>query len=131
MQGTCLKIVLIGPPGVGKTNMVRTLKGEGGQPYTPTLGVDVHPIRVQGTNVCFNVWDCAGDPRFRGLGQGYFIASHACVVMFDPSKRHELRAFDDLTRVFLEMNPNSRIYFVPNNTSLHNTFINIARESDH
>ena len=39
--------------------------------YTPTLGVEVHPIAHRG--VVFNFWDLAGDERYEGLRDGYII----------------------------------------------------------
>lgn len=42
---------------------------------TATLGVDVHPL-VFHTNhgpICFDVWDTAGQEKFGGLRDGYYI----------------------------------------------------------
>ena len=78
------KIVLIGDANVGKTTFVqRLLNGNYQDKYIPTLGVEVEPIRRG--NKCYNIWDCAGDPRFRGLGDGYYIQSHGAIVMCDAS----------------------------------------------
>ena len=61
------KIVLIGDSQVGKTTFVKMLMGKPySNEYKTTLGVEVHPIR-RGTK-CYNVWDCGGDDRYRGLG---------------------------------------------------------------
>jgi hypothetical protein len=42
---------------------------------TATLGVEVHPLTFH-TNfgtICFNVWDTAGQEKFGGLRDGYYI----------------------------------------------------------
>lgn len=43
--------------------------------YIATLGVEVHPLTFH-TNfgtICFNVWDTAGQEKFGGLRDGYYI----------------------------------------------------------
>jgi len=70
------KLVLVGDGGVGKTTFVkRHLTGEFEKKYVATLGVEVHPL-VFHTNrgaMRFNVWDTAGQEKFGGLRDGYYI----------------------------------------------------------
>ncbi|OXB70746.1 UNVERIFIED_CONTAM: hypothetical protein H355_003781 [Colinus virginianus] len=70
------KLILVGDGGVGKTTLVkRHLTGEFEKKYIPTLGVEVHPLKFQ-TNfgqIIFNVWDTAGQEKFGGLRDGYYI----------------------------------------------------------
>ena len=70
------KLVLVGDGGVGKTTLVkRHLTGEFEKKYIPTLGVEVHPLKFT-TNcgpLAFNVWDTAGQEKFGGLRDGYYI----------------------------------------------------------
>ena len=69
-------LILWGPPGTGKTTFVkRHLTGEFEKKYVATLGVEVHPLEFN-TNrgvIRFNVWDTAGQEKFGGLRDGYYI----------------------------------------------------------
>lgn len=75
------KCVLVGDGGTGKTTFVkRHLTGEFEKRYVATLGVEVHPL-VFHTNrgpIRFNVWDTAGQEKFGGLRDGYYI--QVCVA---------------------------------------------------
>jgi len=78
------KIVIIGDANVGKTSFVRKLQGqEMPLNHAPTLGVEVIPIRRNET--CFNVWDCSGSYRLRGLGDGYWVKADGAIIMADCS----------------------------------------------
>lgn len=78
------KIVLIGDGQVGKTTFVNMLMEKHYSiNYKATLGVEVHPIRRG--DKCYNIWDCAGQEKFGGLRDGYFIQAQGAIVMCDPS----------------------------------------------
>jgi small GTP-binding protein len=54
-----------------------------------TLGVEVHPLNFS-TNfgtICFNVWDTAGQEKFGGLRDGYYIQGQCGIIMFDVTSR--------------------------------------------
>lgn len=82
------KICLVGDEYTGKTSFVRKLGwGEYLSEYTPTLGVEVHPICI-GSN-SYNVWDVAGKKEFQGLLDGYFIQADAFIVFASGEKKTE------------------------------------------
>lgn len=84
------KLVLVGDGGVGKTTFVkRHLTGEFEKKYIATLGVEVHPMvfNTSKGNIRFLVWDTAGQEKLGGLREGYYIGSHAGIIMFDVCSR--------------------------------------------
>ena len=57
--------------------------------HTATLGVEVHPLSFS-TNygtIVFNVWDTAGQEKFGGLRDGYYIQGQCGIIMFDVTAR--------------------------------------------
>jgi len=84
------KCLLVGDGGTGKTTFVKRHKtGEFEKKYVPTLGVEVHPL-VFYTNrgpICFNVWDTAGQEKFAGLRDGYYIQGECAIILFDVLSR--------------------------------------------
>jgi len=100
------KLILVGDGGVGKTTFVkRHITGEFEKKYVATLGVEVHPL-VFHTNrgpIKFNVWDTAGQEKFGGLRDGYYIQGQCAIIMFDVTSRITYKNVPnwhrDLTRV--------------------------------
>lgn len=82
--------LLVGDGGTGKTTFVkRHLTGEFEKKYVATLGVEVHPLLFH-TNrgpIKFNVWDTAGQEKFGGLRDGYYIKGSRKIFLFQKTRR--------------------------------------------
>jgi GTP-binding nuclear protein Ran len=90
MEVPTFKLLLVGDGNVGKTTFVkRHLTGEFEKRYIATIGVEVHPLAFTTTRgkICFNVWDTAGQEKFGGLRDGYYILGQAAIIMFDVTSR--------------------------------------------
>jgi len=107
------KICLFGDAKVGKSSFVQCLmKGECDKKYVATLGVEVHPIRRN--NKCYNIWDCAGDPRFYGLGDGYYVQSQGAIIMCDATNPDSIRNVQNWVTEYRRMDQNGRVVVVVN-----------------
>ena len=84
------KLILNGDGGTGKTTFVkRHITGEFERKYIATLGVDVHPLGFDTTygKIIFDVWDTAGQEKFGGIRDGYYIEGKCAIIMFDLTSR--------------------------------------------
>ncbi|KAJ2126666.1 GTP-binding nuclear protein gsp1/Ran [Coemansia sp. RSA 1287] len=54
-----------------------------------TIGVEVHPLLFTTTKgkILFNTWDTAGQEKFGGLRDGYYIQGQCAIIMFDVTSR--------------------------------------------
>ena len=81
MENSSTKVVLIGSAKCGKTSAVRKLKGiyEPTNSYKPTLGAAVHSY-ISPSGALYTIWDCAGDPRFGGLRDAYYVHANKVII---------------------------------------------------
>eukprot|EP01105_Mastigella_eilhardi_P015488 TRINITY_DN3548_c0_g1_i1.p1 TRINITY_DN3548_c0_g1~~TRINITY_DN3548_c0_g1_i1.p1 ORF type:complete len:348 (-),score=48.58 TRINITY_DN3548_c0_g1_i1:40-1083(-) len=84
------KVMLVGDGGTGKTMFVNHFKsGEFNTKYVPTFGVAVTPVKFETNHgpIQFSCWDCAGQQKFGGQRDGYYIQAQACIFFFDVTCR--------------------------------------------
>ena len=78
--------MLVGDGGTGKTAFVkRVVTGEFEKKYIATVGVEVRSLLFN-TNfgqLAFDCWDTAGQEKFRGLPDRYYIGGQCGIIMFD------------------------------------------------
>lgn len=90
------KILFVGNGGVGKSTVLNRYKtGKFDKRYIPTTGAEVHPLifKTNKGDVTLNIWDCAGDHRYRGLEDGYYIGADAAIIFFAVTDQ---KSYDDV-----------------------------------
>ncbi|MFW9938181.1 MAG: Rab family GTPase [Candidatus Thorarchaeota archaeon] len=97
------KICLFGDGGVGKTTLVtRYLTGVFKGNSTITIGVDFHvkKLEVADKKVSLQIWDFAGEDRFRFLLPSYVVGASGGIFMYDITRYSSLKNFDDWISIF-------------------------------
>jgi GTP-binding nuclear protein Ran len=93
------KLILIGDAGVGKSTLVKKLKYQYFEKsYVATLGVELFPITFDTNHgkISFSIWDCAGQNKYKGLGEGYYVNSDCIVAMFDLNSKESFTGLKEL-----------------------------------
>lgn len=83
-----LKITVVGEGGVGKTTLIkRYITGVFSHSKT-TIGVSfaIANVNIQNTVVKMQIWDLAGEERFRNLLPSFCKGSNGALVVFDLSR---------------------------------------------
>lgn len=75
MMDYLIKVVILGDPGVGKTNILqRYINNTFSHQYQCTLAVDffAKTLKIKDFNVRVQFWDTAGQERFNTISQTYY-----------------------------------------------------------
>ncbi len=116
------KIVLFGDSQTGKTTLAhRFLTNLFKESISMTLGVDflLKAIKLDGENVKLQIWDFAGEERFRFLFPSYIRGANGAIFMYDITNYGSLAHVDNWFEVLeREVNYNLPLIFVGGKTDL-------------
>ena len=90
------KIIFCGDAGVGKTSIINSIMGQKFvEDYEPSIGVDFFSktIKYKGKTIKLQIWDSAGQEKFRSLIPNYIRGSSLVFIVYDISNR---KSFDNL-----------------------------------
>ena len=80
------KVLLIGDSSVGKTSvLLRYVEDKFNAEFQTTIGVDfkVSSFTINGKSVKLQLWDTAGQDRFKNIVASYYRGAHGILLMFD------------------------------------------------
>lgn len=80
------KILIVGDSTVGKTSvLVRYVDDVFNPEFQTTIGVDfkVSTLQIEGKIVKLQLWDTAGQDRYRNIVSSYYRGAHGIILMFD------------------------------------------------
>jgi GTP-binding nuclear protein Ran len=81
-----------------------------------TVGAEVHPMdfSTQHGKIVFNVWDTAGQEKYAGLRDGYYIQADCAIIMFDVTSRISYKSVPNWHRDLVRVCENIPIVLVGN-----------------
>ncbi|MFX0069992.1 MAG: Rab family GTPase [Candidatus Hermodarchaeota archaeon] len=103
MRDAKFKVCIFGDGGVGKTTLVnRYLTGVFHDSYRITIGADffVKRIKIDGKKISLQIWDFAGESRFKFILPSYIVGSSGCIFMFDVTRYSSIKNLSDWMDVF-------------------------------
>ena len=116
------KIIFIGDAGVGKTTIIsRIMDNPFIEEYEPSIGVDFmsKTLKYNGQNVKLQIWDTAGQEKYKGLIPSYVRNSSIVFVVYDISGK---TSFDNIPKWinFIKSIENTTIVLCGNKIDLEN-----------
>lgn len=116
------KFIVIGSSGVGKTSLLKRLIDDAfSADNSSTIGVEYLStvIEVDGQPIKLQIWDTAGQEKFRSIAKSYFRHAVGVILVYDITDR---KSFDDLSfwlnDVHSLCDPNAAITLIGNKLDL-------------
>jgi len=99
---TC-KVVLLGESGVGKTSIIhRYINNTFNPAISTTGGANFVSKRIKFTEenqeIKFEIWDTAGQEKFRSLAKVFYKNASICVLVYDITRR---QSFEELEKFWV------------------------------
>ena len=88
------KIIFVGDSSVGKTSILNTYSKKNKIPKA-TLGTEFTEKYIEKHNLTLQIWDCAGQERFRALTKLYYRGAEICILVFDLTNPKSLESIEN------------------------------------
>ena len=116
------KVILVGESGVGKTCLLSMYVKGVIEQTIPTIAVEFCIKEIElfdGTKVKVQIWDTAGEERFKSLAMTYYRKAFGILLLFDVTKKSSFMACKNyLEEVRINSDKKCVIYLVGNKIDL-------------
>ena len=115
------KIIFCGDAGVGKTSIINSLMGQKfSEDYEPSIGVDFFSktIRYKGRLIKLQIWDSAGQEKFKSLIPNYIRGSSLIFLIFDVSRKLSYDHLTDWIKFITDIDNSGVIIIIGNKIDL-------------
>jgi|TARA_B100001175_G_scaffold306759_1_gene305219 small GTP-binding protein len=112
------KVILLGNSSVGKTSIMNNFSKKH-QDVSPTIGAEFCLMKSSKYNHKLQIWDCAGQERYRAVTRIYYRNIQGCVLIFDLNNKKSLYDIRDYW-----------VKEVENNNMINPIFILVGNKSD-
>ncbi|KAI0379975.1 ras-domain-containing protein [Hypomontagnella monticulosa] len=108
-----LKVLIIGPSGAGKSAYCDDQFDP--ESTTATIGIDfkMKKLAVRGKAYRLNIFDTAGQERFRTLSTSYYRGAHGVIIVYDISNKKSFQSMEKwIDEARSNASPDAVIYLV-------------------
>ena len=91
-----IKLLILGDSAVGKTNFLCKLtENKFNQNYMASTAIDIKntSIKINGKNIKLQIWDTAGQEKYRALTRSFLIKAQGILALYDITNH---TSFDNL-----------------------------------
>ena len=97
------KVVLIGESGVGKTSIINRYANNQFSPNldpTPGANFTTKQLEIKGfkQQIKFEIWDTAGQEKYRALAKVFYKNAHICILVYDITRK---KSFEQLKNFWI------------------------------
>ena len=93
-----IKIMIIGEAKVGKTSLISKYcrNDFSGGVYLSTIGIDfqIKNLEMDSKKIRLQIWDTAGEERFRNIAKNYYQSSDGFLVVYDITNNESFETLD-------------------------------------
>lgn len=116
------KILLLGSSAVGKSSLLlRFADDTFKENQISTIGVDwkIRTVQVEGKQIKLQLWDSAGQERFRTIASSYYRGAHGVAIVFDLTDKRSFEAVESwLEEIGEHASENARKILIGNKSDL-------------
>ena len=130
MEDFIFKVCIFGDGGVGKTTLIkRYLTGTFDASTSITIGVDFHikKLLVEGKQITLQLWDFAGEKRFRMLLPTYMRGAKGGIFLYDITRYTSMKNLEPWLEVVRSIDKNIPLIMVGSKLDL-NEFRSVETE---
>ena len=91
------KLLIVGNSSVGKSAiLLRFADDKYDESYVSTIGIDfkVRSIDIDGKRVKMQIWDTAGQEKFRTIGTAYYRNTHGVILVYDVTSKESFLSIE-------------------------------------
>ena len=100
------RIAMVGPHGAGKTSILNCLQsGCLDENEKPTIGANfiTHKIQIGDEFVELQIWDTAGQDKYKSLGSSYYRDAYCVIAVYDLTEPDSIKSMDEYIQDYLEV----------------------------
>ena len=112
------RVVVIGDASVGKTSILNQLIDNNFHEHEQsTVGANyqLYVEEIDGIKIEIQIWDTAGQEKFRSLGPIYYRNSNGAIIMFDMTSRKTFEDLDEWIQSLTNVTGNGTVIFIVGN----------------